>query len=187
MFAPIVTPLSKDLANMFGFFGGLPLHPLVVHAAVVFVMASATGAIALVIRPKWRHQYGGLLALLSLASVASSWLAVESGKVLTTVPGLGSNGHADSGTLLLILLVPFALTACLMYVLDRWWMAKLNEHGEPYRVAHVRQAMLLKATCGLAVLLAVAVMVQTGIVGHSGAATTWEDVVPASYRSNGSR
>jgi hypothetical protein len=165
---------------MFGFFGDLPLHPLVVHAAIAFVMASATGAIALAVRPKWRHRFGGLLVLLSLASVASSWLAVESGKVLTTVPGLGSTNHAEGGTVLLVLLLPFALTACLMYVLDHWWMVKINKHGEPYRSAHANQPVVLKAVCGLAVLLAVAVMVQTGIVGHSGAAKTWENVVPAS-------
>jgi hypothetical protein len=161
-------------------FGDLPLHPLVVHAAIAFVLASTTGAIALAIRPKWRHRFGGLLVLLSLASVASSWLAVESGNVLTTVPGLGSTNHAEGGTLLLILLLPFGLSACLMYVLDRWWMVKLNKHGEPYRLVHVRQPVVLKAVCGLAVVLAVAVIVQTGIVGHSGAAKTWDDVVPAS-------
>ena len=172
---------------MFGFVGDLPLHPLVVHAAIVLVIASATGVIALVIWPRWRHRFGGLLALMCLASVASSWLAVESGNVLTALPGLGSTDHAEGGTLLLILLLPFTLTACVMYVLDRWWMVKSNEHGELYRVAHARQPMALRAICGLAVLLSLVVMVQTGLVGHSGAAKTWDDVVPASAGGSGSR
>lgn len=172
---------------MFGFFGDLPLHPLVVHAAIVLVMASATGVVALAVRPRWRHRFGGLLVLASLASVATSWLAVESGKVLTELPGLGSTEHAEGGTLLLLLLLPFALIACLMHVLDRWWMVRLNKHGEPYRVAHVKQPRVLKAVCGLAVLLAAAVMVQTGIVGHSGAAKTWDEVVPASSSGTGAR
>jgi hypothetical protein len=159
------------------FFGGLPLHPLVVHAVVIFVMASAVGVIALATRPRWRHRFGGLLVLLSLASVASSWLAVESGNVLTTVPGLGSTAHAEGGTVLLVLVVPFALVTCLMYGLDRWWMVNINKHGELYRRAHVRQPRVLTFVCGLAIIAAVAVMIQTGIVGHSGAAATWQDVV----------
>jgi hypothetical protein len=165
---------------MFGsFFGGLPLHPLVVHAVVIFVVASAVGVIALAVRPKWRHRFGGLLVLVSLASVASTWLAVESGKVLTAVPGLGSTGHAAGGTLLLFLVIPFALVTCLMYALDRRWMVDVNKHGDLYRVAHARQPVVLTAICLLAILMAVAVMVQTGIVGHSGAAATWHEVILA--------
>jgi len=166
---------------MFGyFFGGLPLHPLVVHAVVIFVMASAVGVIALAVRPRWRHRFGGLLVVLSLVAVASSWLAVESGNVLTTVPGLGSTAHAEGGTLLLVMVVPLALVTALMYGLDRWWMVNVNKHGELYRVAHQRQPLALTFVCGLAIIAAVAVMIQTGIVGHSGASATWQGVrIPA--------
>ena len=143
---------------------------------VIFVMASAGGVIALAIRPKWRHRFGGLLVLLSLASVASSWLAVESGNVLTTVPGLGSTAHAEGGTLLLIMVAPLALVTALMYGLDRWWMVNVNKHGDLYRVSRRRQPRVLTFICGLAIIAAVAVMVQTAIVGHSGASATWQGV-----------
>lgn len=162
---------------MFGSFGGLPLHPLMVHAVVIFVMASAVGVIALAIRPNWRHRYGGLLVLISLVSVASTWLAVESGNVLTTVPGLGSTGHADGGTFLLVLVVPLALLTALMYALDRRWMVEVNKHGDLYRVTHARQPMALTVIAFVTILAAVAVIVQTGIVGHSGAEATWSEVV----------
>jgi hypothetical protein len=162
---------------MFGSLGGLALHPLMVHAVVIFVMASAVGVIALAIRPNWRHRFGGLLVLVSLVSVASTWLAVESGNVLTTVPGLGSTGHAEGGTLLLVLVIPFALVTTVMYVLDRRWMVEVNKHGDLYRVAHAQQPIPLTVVCFLAVLAAVVVMVQTGVVGHSGAEATWSEVV----------
>jgi len=172
---------------MFGYFGDLPLHPLVVHAVVVSVMATGVGVIALAVRPTWRHRFGGLLVLLGLVSVASSWLAVESGNVLTTVPGLGSTAHAEGGTLLLVMVVPLALVTTLMYGLDRWWMVRVNKHGDLYRVAHQRQPLALTFVCGLAIIAAVAVMVQTGIVGHSGASATWRGVtIPADAYGGGS-
>jgi predicted membrane protein DUF2231 len=162
--------------SLFGSVFGLPLHPLVVHAVVIFVVASAAGVIALAVRPRWRHRFGGLLVLVSLASLASTWLAVESGNVLTTVPGLGSTEHARGGTLLLVMVVPLVLLTCLMYLLDRHWMVEVNKHGDLYRLSHARQPVFLTAVCVLTVLAALVVIVQTGLVGHTGAEATWGDV-----------
>lgn len=162
---------------MFGdFFGGLPLHPLVVHAVVIFLIAAGLGVIALAVRPSWRHKYGYLLGLVAVAGVASTWVAVESGNILTKVPGLGRTAHAEAGTLLLVMTVPWAVLVLLMVGLDRWWMVDKNKHGTLYRKAHAVQPWWLTVICVLAVLASVAIMVQTGLVGHSGAEASWGDV-----------
>ena len=42
---------------MFDSFLGLPLHPLVVHGAVVLLPLAALGVIALVLRSAWRERF----------------------------------------------------------------------------------------------------------------------------------
>lgn len=167
---------------MFGdFFGGLPLHPLVVHAVVIFLMAASVGVIALAVRPSWRHKYGYLLGLVAIAGVLSTWLAVQSGNILTQVPGLGRDVHKEGGDLLLLLTLPWAALVLLMVFLDRWWMVDKNKHGTLYRKAHATQPWWLTVICVLAVIASVIVMLQTGVVGHSGAEASWGDVNVSRY------
>jgi len=167
---------------MFGdLFGGLPLHPLVVHAVVIFLIAASLGVVVLAVRPSLRHRYDFLLGLVAVAGVLFTWLAVESGNVLTQVPGLGRTAHAEGGTLLFIITIPWAVLVLAMVILDHWWMVDKNKHGTLYRKAHLSQPWWLTAICVLAVLASVLVMVQTGIVGHSGAVASWGDVNVAPY------
>ena len=48
-------PLESDF---FGFIAGLPVHPLVVHAAVVLLPLAALVLILLVFVPAWRTRFG---------------------------------------------------------------------------------------------------------------------------------
>lgn len=43
---------------------GLPLHPLVVHATVIFVPLAALGALLMVFVGRLRERYAGLVMLL---------------------------------------------------------------------------------------------------------------------------
>ena len=58
---------------------GLPLHPLVVHAAVVFGPIAALVAIAYVVRPAWQERLRMPLVVMALVSVASIVTAFLSG------------------------------------------------------------------------------------------------------------
>lgn len=63
-------------------FNGLPLHPLVVHAAVIFGPLSALSAIAYVALPRFRDQLRWPTLVLVLLGGLSIWVAHLSGNNL---------------------------------------------------------------------------------------------------------
>ncbi len=63
---------------------GLPLHPLVVHAAVVFIPLAALGAVLVVLSARFRGRYGGLAVLLGAAAVVAAFAARLTGPCLPT-------------------------------------------------------------------------------------------------------
>ncbi len=64
---------------MFEEIGGLPLHPLLVHAAVVFVPLLAIGSVAYAVLPGVRRLLWWAVGLLALAGAGSTILARFSG------------------------------------------------------------------------------------------------------------
>ncbi|MEV5000839.1 DUF2231 domain-containing protein [Nocardioides sp. LML1-1-1.1] len=60
---------------------GVPLHPLVVHAAVVFTPLAALAALAYAV-PSWRDRVRWPLVVLALVSLVSIWVAYFSGEDL---------------------------------------------------------------------------------------------------------
>ncbi|GAA0543024.1 hypothetical protein GCM10010172_25630 [Paractinoplanes ferrugineus] len=67
---------------MFDQVNGLPVHALVLHAAVVFVPLLALGAIVYALVAKWRPKISWALVLLSIAAPVSTFVAKESGEKL---------------------------------------------------------------------------------------------------------
>ncbi len=65
---------------MFDQVNGLPVHALVLHAAVVFVPLLALGAIVYGLVPRWRSRTGWAVALLSVVAPAAAFVAVQSGE-----------------------------------------------------------------------------------------------------------
>jgi uncharacterized membrane protein len=61
---------------------GLPVHALVLHAAVVFVPLLALGAIVYALVGKWRPKIGWAVLLLAIAAPVSTFVAKESGEQL---------------------------------------------------------------------------------------------------------
>ncbi len=64
---------------MFEEIAGLPMHPLAVHAAVVFVPLLALAALAYGLVPKLRRKVGWVAVLLALVAPASAVVARLSG------------------------------------------------------------------------------------------------------------
>lgn len=60
---------------------GIPLHPLVVHAAVVFAPIAGLLAVAYVV-PKWRHHLRWPLLAVSILAAVFVWLASATGDSL---------------------------------------------------------------------------------------------------------
>jgi hypothetical protein len=74
---------------------GLPVHALVLHAAVVFLPLLALGAVVYALVPKWRPRLGWAVALLAVVAPASTFVAKESGEQLYN--RLVSNGLKGKG------------------------------------------------------------------------------------------
>ena len=67
---------------MFDQINGLPVHALVLHAAVVFVPLLALSAIVFALVPRWRPRTGWAVALLGVAAPVATFVAKQSGAEL---------------------------------------------------------------------------------------------------------
>lgn len=61
---------------------GLPLHPLVVHAVVVFVPLAALGGLAMAVSAAVRKRYGWLVVAFALIGMVSTIVAQQAGEAL---------------------------------------------------------------------------------------------------------
>jgi uncharacterized membrane protein len=62
--------------------GGLPVHALVLHAAVVFIPLLALAAIVYTLVPRWRPRIGWAVILLAIVSPITTYVTMESGEKL---------------------------------------------------------------------------------------------------------
>ena len=67
---------------MFDQIGGLPVHILVIHAAVVFVPLLALGAIVYALVPGWRSKIGWAVISLAIIAPIVTFVSKESGEKL---------------------------------------------------------------------------------------------------------
>ena len=153
---------------------GLPLHPLVVHAAVVLIPLSAVLAIWFAVQPRWRWLSRWPTAALSVAVVGISFIATSSGESLQeTSPKLerAVHEHAERGELLSWLLVGFAV----LVVVGAYALSGSTALADGRGAWESRLPQLEKALPVLLVLAAIAVLVMVVLVGDSGARAVWAD------------
>lgn len=137
---------------------GLPLHPLVVHAAVVLLPLAALGAIVISLSARARQRFGWLVfagALVAGGSVAAARITGEAFAGGTTGTGALAT-HITWG-----LLAPWPATA--LAVTTLLLMLASTSTSRP-----------LKITLGaLTIASAVAALAVIVVVGHSGATSVW--------------
>ena len=146
-----------DLVN------GLPVHPLVVHAAVVLVPLTALGLLVMVVSPRFSRGLGWLVAAGSVAATVASWVAKESGEALEDrIGGVGFD-HDELGEIMPVLAAGLALVTIVLWLIDR--------SSPPEGPAARRGLRVLVAV--LAVAVAVGNLVWVYRVGDSGAKSVW--------------
>src|SRR4051794_11715148 len=100
---------------------GLPLHPLLVHATVVFVPLAAVLVVLAVFSPRFRAWAGPLPAAVSLVALVLTPLSTASGENLEH--DLPHNSliekHAELGDQLL----PFTI-ALFVFAAGFWWLTR---------------------------------------------------------------
>lgn len=140
--------------------GGLPLHPLVVHAAVVFTPLAALTALGYALVGRWRERLRLPTAVLAVAATLSVVAAFLSGNsLLDTVPQLARRPlvetHRERAVLLLWTTLGYAVVAGAAL----WWH---DRAGTPRAVLRVVLA-----------LVAVAVLVLVVLTGDAGTRAVW--------------
>ncbi len=144
-------------------FNGLPLHPLVVHAAVILAPAAAAAGVAYAAMPRWRWLLRWPLVLLAVAAAGAVYVAKLAGQDLLDDRFAEATGelrdqialHEDRGNLLVWVALGFLVVA----LFAAWAL------GGPSALASGRGA---RDTQGAAVAWAAVVLVVLGAVALAG-------------------
>lgn len=149
---------------MFDTIGGLPVHPLVVHAAVVLIPLSAIGAVLIVLRPRLLRFFGPATVIGALIGLIAAFIAKESGESLASRVG-NPEPHVEYGDIYPIAALGYVL------VLTIFW---LFARGVPLNRT---RPLWLKALGAVVLLAAIGISYFTFLTGHSGAEATWSDII----------
>ena len=144
-----------------------PLHPLVVHAAVVLLPLAAIGALVIVLWGRARERYGSLVAAGAIAAAGAVIAARLSGEVLAgTTTGTGTLGaHMFWG-----LIAPWPAGILALAVTGYVLVARrASTVGNDQPTKNVLQTTLAIVTAAAAVVSLVVVI----ITGHLGATAVW--------------
>ncbi len=149
---------------------GLPVHPLVVHAAVVLLPLAAIGLVAIILVPRWRGALGWLVMGGLVLATGAVFVAKESGEKLATRVG-NPTVHAELGDQLPI------MAGVLLVVGVAWfYLARRDEKA--------RAKSTMTTVMGIvAILVAALNLVWVVRVGHSGAEATWAGQIKATEGS----
>ncbi|WP_062428222.1 DUF2231 domain-containing protein [Herbidospora daliensis] len=147
---------------MFDSVFGLPLHPLVVHAAVVFTPLLAVVAVAYAVLPRFRARLDWAVVLLAVAAPVSVVVARMSGEALKE-SRYGAQAPAPvaehESFAVPLLLTTIALAAVALVLV---WAVSKGRSGALTTVLSV-----------LAVVGALAVTFYVVRAGHTGATAVW--------------
>jgi uncharacterized membrane protein len=142
--------------SLFDTIAGLPVHPLVVHFAVVLLPLAALGVIATIFRPHLQKNYLALSAVGVFVGTGATFVAKESGEALAERVGLPQR-HSDLGTYLFVTALLFLIFTLFVY--------RQSKKSSPARVnaLGVTTSVLGLVVIGLSVL-----------TGHTGAEAVWK-------------
>lgn len=149
---------------------GLPLHPLAVHAVVVFVPLLALASLAYALVPRLRARVGWVATLLAVVAPISAVVARQSGEGFAerrTLPIEGDlANHEGYGTFTM-----WASLALGVLTLALVWVRRAGSGS-------TARTWVAGALTGLVVLAAVASTVFVALAGDLGSRIVWEGVWP---------
>jgi uncharacterized membrane protein len=158
--------------------GGLPLHPLVVHATVVLVPLAVLGALAIVVFPRARRRYGSLVVVTAVAATGCTVLAEQSGEALEhTLPrNPAIEAHAAAGDYLKLWMAPLMIAVAIFVLMHRRAdrTARLEATGTTSALALAgRQRVLAVGVAVVTVVLALGTALVVYQTGDLGARAVW--------------
>jgi hypothetical protein len=147
-------------AEPFGMIAGLPLHPLLVHSAVVLVPLVAIGALVMSYLPSFSRRYGKLILILALVAQVSVFLAKMSGEAFSEILKKDVDKHAELGEI-----APFVTIPMVALIYLRWRMDRAG--------SSTGSVVIRRLTSVALVIASVVSLVMIFLVGHSGASSVW--------------
>ncbi len=157
---------------------GIPLHPLVVHAAVVLLPLAALGAVVIAVRRSWRRSFGIPVLLLALVGVATVPMATTTGTQLWAALGARNpliGVHAERAAWLLPFAVAFlVLLAAAVLTELAATRAEVGAHAAP--AASPTRYRVATGLSALAALVGIAVTVIVVWIGHTGSVAAWQGI-----------
>ncbi len=157
---------AEGESSPFGLIQGIPVHPLVVHAAVVFVPVAALGLLLMAVWPKFGARYGWVVWGLALVATVSSFVAKESGEQLEDLVGEPGFEHAEWGDRMPLIAGVLFLAALALWFVQRSYVKRENA------------GKALVVIFGLvAAVVAVFNLYWIVQVGHTGAESVWKGEV----------
>lgn len=151
---------------------GLPLHPLVVHAAVVFTPLAVLAAVVFAVVPRWRYLTRWPTAALTLSALVAVWVARVSGRsLLASRPELAPlvRVHQQRGTQLSLLMILFAVVV----LVGVWGLGGRSGLVDGRGARETRVAVLDKLLPAVVVVVSLVVVVWCVLTGDAGARAIW--------------
>lgn len=143
-----------------GMFAGLPLHPLLVHSAVVLVPLVAIAALVMSYLPSFSRRHGKIILGLAVIAQGSVFLAKISGEAFSEILNKNVGKHAELGEI-----APFVTIPMVVLIYLRW---RMDRSGSSFGNATIR-----RLTSVALVISSLASLVVIFLVGHSGASSVW--------------
>jgi hypothetical protein len=153
-------------------FAGLPLHPLVIHLAVVFVPLAVALVVAFAVLPRWRWLTRWPAAITMVVAMGSVVMAKLSGdSLLHSRPDLAPlvRTHQSRGNVLLWLMVTFFV----LTIVATWTLGGPSGLVSGRGARDSRVAVLDTVLPVVLVVGAVVVLVWVVLTGDAGARAVW--------------
>jgi hypothetical protein len=143
-----------------GMLAGLPLHPLLVHGAVVLVPLVAIGALVMSYLPSFSRRHGKIILGLAVVAQISVFLAKISGEAFEDILNKSVEKHAELGEI-----APFVTIPMVILIYLRW---RMDRAGSTFGSVVIR-----RLTSVALVVASLVSIVFIFLVGHSGAESVW--------------
>ncbi len=148
---------------------GLPMHPLIVHGAVVLVPLAALGLMLMAVRSAFSRRFGVLVVIVAGAAALASVAAKLSGEEFAERVGT-PEVHAELGDVMPLVAIGLFVLGLVFWLVDRGIPGNKPRPG--WLIVY---AIVLFAASVFAIYWTIR-------VGHSGAEAVWSDVVPSTDR-----
>lgn len=152
--------------------GGIPLHPLIVHLAVVAIPVAALGAVLIALLPRLNQRWVLPVFVTAVLGALGAGLAKMSGEALAEAKNLSEHAeplaeHAQYSDLAVVSAI---LLTGMLFV-----YAVMVKKPELHSL--LASPKLLLAVRALTLITAIAALITVILAGHEGAALVWVEEI----------